>query len=172
MNIPDLITQLWAQINHWSRGDSLAITHCHLHLCPKLQNWNFRHKRSWTKRTQLCKIPQVSESAQFVREAGNADCRDEVKLLYGIQLKSKSEHEEDLTQQNLTILWATIMGQCTSALQEEVHGELPDYMSKLSTFYGVVWLLQSLQKIPSGVNKTNINYKLVLLRFQGKEEVL
>ena len=95
-----------------------------------------------------------------------------MKLLYGIQLKSKSEHEEDLTQQNLTILWATIMGQCTSALQEEVHGELPDYMSKLSTFYGVVWLLQSLQKIPSGVNKTNINYKLVLLRFQGKEEVL
>ena len=71
--------------------------------------------------TQLCKIPQVSESAQFVREAGNADCRDEVKLLYSIQLKSKSEHEEDLTHQNLTILWATIMGQCTPALQEEVH---------------------------------------------------
>jgi len=44
------------------------------------------------------------------------------------------------------------MGQCTPALQEEVHGE-PDYMSKSSTFDSV-WLLQSLQKITAGVNKT------------------
>ena len=90
-------------------------------------------------------------TAKFIREADNVDRRDEVKLLYGIQLKSNAEREKDLTQ-NLTILWATIMGQCTPALQEEVHGE-PDYMSKSSTFDSV-WLLQSLQKITAGVNKT------------------
>jgi hypothetical protein len=70
-------------------------------------------------------------------------------------LKSNSEHEKDLTQ-NLTILWATIMGQCTPALQEEVHGE-PDYMSKCAAFDSV-WLLQSLQKITAGVNKTTNKY--------------
>jgi len=48
------------------------------------------------------------------------------------------------------------MGQCTPALQEEVHGE-PDYMSKSSTFDSI-WLLQSLQKITAGVNKTTNKY--------------
>jgi len=48
------------------------------------------------------------------------------------------------------------MGQCTPALQEEVHGE-PDYISKSSTFDSV-WLLKSLQKITAGVNKTTNKY--------------
>jgi len=50
------------------------------------------------------------------------------------------------------------MGRCTGtpALQEEVHGE-PDYMSKSSTFDSI-WLLQSLQKITAGVNKTTNKY--------------
>jgi hypothetical protein len=48
------------------------------------------------------------------------------------------------------------MGQCTPALQEEVHGE-PDYMSKCAAFDSV-WLLQSLQKITAGVNKTTNKY--------------
>jgi hypothetical protein len=96
-----------------------------------------------------------TETAKFLREADNADRRDEVKLLYGIQLKLLAERETDLTQ-NLTILWATIMGQCTPALQEEVHGD-PDYSSKSSSFDSV-WLLQSLQKITAGVNKTTNKY--------------
>ena len=96
-----------------------------------------------------------SDEDKFIREADNADRRDEVKLLYGIQLKSNSEREKDLTQ-NLTILWATIIGQCTPALQEEIHGE-PDYILKSSTFDSV-WLLQSLQKITAGVNKTTNKY--------------
>ena len=96
-----------------------------------------------------------NETEKFLREADNADRRDEVKLLYGIQLKSIAERERDLTQ-NLTILWATIMGQCTPALQEEVHGD-PDYLSKSSTFDSV-WLLKSLQKITAGVNKTTNKY--------------
>jgi len=78
-----------------------------------------------------------------------------MKLLYGIQLKSNAEREKDLSQ-NITVLWATIMGQCTPALQEEVHGE-PDYISKSSTFDSV-WLLKSLQKITAGVNKTTNKY--------------
>ena len=101
--------------------------------------------------------PPANESNEdkFAREADNADRRDEVKLLYGIQLKTNSEREKDLTQ-NLTILWATIIGQCTPALQEEIHGEL-DYIVKSSTFDSV-WLLQSLQKITAGVNKTTNKY--------------
>jgi len=101
-------------------------------------------------------VTDESNDDKFIREADNADRRDEVKLLYGIQLKSNSEREKDLLTQNLTILWATIMGQCTPALQEEVHGE-PDYMSKSSTFDSV-WLLQSLPKITAGVNKTANKY--------------
>jgi hypothetical protein len=96
-----------------------------------------------------------TDTDKFIREADNADRRDEVKLLYGIQLKSLAERETDLNQ-NLTVLWATIMGQCTPALQEEVHGD-PDYLSKSSTFDSV-WLLQSLQKITAGVNKTTNKY--------------
>jgi hypothetical protein len=99
-----------------------------------------------------------NETDKFLREADNADRRDEVKLLYSIQLKSLAERETDLNQ-NLTILWATIMGQCTPALQEEVHGD-PDYLSKSSTFDSV-WLLQSLQKITAGVNKTTNKYHSV-----------
>jgi hypothetical protein len=100
-------------------------------------------------------VEDETETDKFIREADNGDRRDEVKLLYGIQLKSLAEREADLNQ-NLTILWATIMGQCTPALQEEVHGD-PDYLSKSSTFDSV-WLLQSLQKITAGVNKTTNRY--------------
>ncbi len=110
------------------------------------------------KKNSLDPTPPVedeTETDKFIREADNADRRDEVKLLYGIQLKSLAERETDLNQ-NLTILWATIMGQCTPALQEEVHGD-PDYLSKSSTFDSV-WLLQSLQKITAGVNKTTNKY--------------
>ena len=111
------------------------------------------------KKNNLNPLPppkkEESESEQFVRETENTDRRDEVKVLYNIQVKFKCEREKDLTQ-NLTVLWATIMGQCTPALQEEVHGE-PDYMSKSSTFDSV-WLLQSLQKITAGVNKTTNKY--------------
>ena len=107
-----------------------------------------------------------NETEKFLREADNADRRDEVKLLYGIQLKSIAERERDLTQ-NLTILWATIMGQCTPALQEEVHGD-PDYLSKSSTFDSV-WLLQSLQKITAGGNKTTNKYYSV---FKATKKVL
>jgi len=100
-------------------------------------------------------VADESDSEAYIREAENPDRRDEVKLLYGIQLKSNAEREKDLSK-NLTMLWATIMGQCTPALQEEVHGE-PDYMSKSSSFDSV-WLLQSLQKITAGVNKTTNKY--------------
>jgi len=105
-------------------------------------------------------LPVADEdaAATFIREADNADRRDEAMSLYGIQLKSNAEREKDLTQY-LTILLATIMGQCTPALQEEVHGE-PEYLSKSSTFDSV-WLLQSLQKITAGVNNTTNKYHSV-----------
>ena len=66
-----------------------------------------------------------------------------------------AERERDLTQ-NLTILWATIVGQCSPALQEEVKGH-PDYIPKSADFSSI-WLLESLQKITVGVNKTANKY--------------
>ena len=66
-----------------------------------------------------------------------------------------AERERDLTQ-NLTILWATIMGQCSPALQEEISGD-PDYIAK-SAIFDSVWLLQTFQKITAGINKTTNRY--------------
>jgi hypothetical protein len=60
-------------------------------------------------------VPPAAEEdaeATFVREADNTDRKEEAKLSYGIHVNSMFEREKDLTQ-NLTILWATIMGQCT-----------------------------------------------------------
>ena len=48
------------------------------------------------------------------------------------------------------------MGQCTSALQEEVNWD-PDYISK-TTDFDSIWLLQTLQKITVGVNKATNKY--------------
>ena len=52
------------------------------------------------RQNNLNPSPPVADedtAATFIREADNADRRDEVKLLYGIQLKSNIEHEKDLT---------------------------------------------------------------------------
>ena len=110
------------------------------------------------KKGNLDLIPPATDETdadKFTREADNTDRKEEAKLNYGMHVKSMFEREKDLTQ-NLTILWATIMGQCTPALQEEVHGE-PDYASRYADF-GSVWLLQTLQKITAGVNKTTNKY--------------
>ena len=110
------------------------------------------------KKGNLDLIPPATDETdadKFTREADNTDRKEEAKLNYGMHVKSMFEREKDLTQ-NLTILWATIMGQCTPALQEEVHGE-PDYASRYADFDSV-WLLQTLQKITAGVNKTTNKY--------------
>ena len=96
-----------------------------------------------------------SESDEFQRKSENTDKHEMAKMLYSSQIKLNGERERDLTQ-NLTILWATIMGQCSPALQEEVNGD-PDYITKSADFDSV-WLLQTLQKITAGVNKTTNRY--------------
>ena len=40
-------------------------------------------------------VEDETETDKFIREADNGDRRDEVKLLYGIQLKSLAEREAD-----------------------------------------------------------------------------
>jgi hypothetical protein len=90
-----------------------------------------------------------------MREAENVDKNEMAKLMYSSQVKQNAERERDLTQ-NLTILWSTILGQCSSALQEEVKGH-PDYIQKSSDFRSI-WLLKTLQKITAGVNKTTNKY--------------
>ena len=77
------------------------------------------------------------------------------KIIFNNEVKPHAEHKRDLNQ-NLTILWATILRQYIPALQEEANGE-PDYTSKSSNFDSV-WLLQTLQKITAGVNKTTNKY--------------
>ena len=96
-----------------------------------------------------------SESEKFVRESENADKQEMAKMQYSTQLKLNGERQRDLNQ-NLTILWATIMGQCSPALQEEVKGH-PEYLTKAADFDSV-WLLEALQKITAGVNKTTNKY--------------
>ena len=89
--------------------------------------------------------PKESGDEQFLRESDNADQKEMAKIIFNNEVKLYAERNRDLTQ-NLTILWATILGQCTPALQEEVNGE-PDYISKSSTFDSI-WLLQTIQKLP------------------------
>ena len=96
-----------------------------------------------------------TDAQKFIRESENSDRTDTAKILFNNEIKLAAERERDVVQ-NLTILWATIIGQCTPALQEEIQGE-PDYVAK-STAFDSVWLLQTLQKITAGVNKTTNKY--------------
>jgi len=99
---------------------------------------------------------QEYEVAKFTREApDNSDRKEMAKIFFINEVKAHTERVRDLTQ-NLTILWATILGQCTPALQEEINGE-PDYIVKAAEFDSI-WLLQTLQKITAGVNKTTNKY--------------
>ena len=95
------------------------------------------------------------DSVKFSRESDNADKKEMAKLLYSSQVKLNADQERDLTQ-NLTILWATIIGQCSPALQEEVKGH-PDYLPKSADFNSI-WLLETLQKITARANKTTNKY--------------
>ena len=63
-----------------------------------------------------------TEAERLVRESENEDKNEMIKILYNTEVKLYAERERDLTQ-NLTILWATITGQCTPALLEEISGE-------------------------------------------------
>jgi hypothetical protein len=96
-----------------------------------------------------------SETEKFDRESDNSDRKEMAKMIFNNEIKQHAERERDLTQ-NLTILWATIMGQCTPALHEEVNGD-PDYTTSAADFDSV-WLLKTLQKITAGVNKTTNKY--------------
>ena len=73
------------------------------------------------------------------------------KSIYQSHLKMKLECLQHI-EQNVTILQSTILAQCALASQEEL-SEDPAYLSKSVTFDSV-WLLQTLQKITAGVNKT------------------
>ena len=53
-------------------------------------------------------------------------------------------------------LWAVIYGQCTPVLQEEISGD-PEYATKSANFDSI-WLLQTLQNVTAGVNKTSNLY--------------
>ena len=98
---------------------------------------------------------EEDEDVKFAREAENADKHEMAKMLFSSEIKLNPECERDLNQ-NLTILRATIMGQCSPALQEEMKGH-PDYIAKSADFHSI-WLLETLQKVTAGVNKTTNMY--------------
>ena len=102
-------------------------------------------------------IPKSGESEEdkFIRESNNADKRMMLQTIYTQHIKSISDRLQQC-EQNLTILWNDIIGQCSPALQEELHGA-PDYTSK-SSVYDAVWLLQTLQRLTAGANKTTNKY--------------
>ena len=65
---------------------------------------------------RLIPTPTVeSTDEKEQRDSDNQDRKDMVKIIFNNDIKSLSEKQRDLTQ-NLTILWATIIGQCTPAL--------------------------------------------------------
>ena len=96
-----------------------------------------------------------SEEDKFIRESNNADKRTMVQTLYTQHIKSISERTQQC-EQNMTILWTDILGQCSPALQEELHGD-PDYTSRSASF-DAIWLIQTLQKLTVGANKTTNKY--------------
>ena len=100
-------------------------------------------------------VSTENKNEKLLRESKNTDKKEMAKMLYSSQIKLNAERGRDLTQ-NLTILWATIMGQCSPALQVEIKGH-PDYIPKSADFSSI-WLLETLQKITAGVNKTTNKY--------------
>ena len=103
-------------------------------------------------------VPPVSgesDTDKFSRDTENDDRQAMAKMLFNEAIKQHSQRIKDLTQ-NLTILWATILGQCTPALQEDVNGD-PDYATRAGDFDSV-WLLQTLQKVTAGIHKTTNKY--------------
>ena len=91
------------------------------------------------------------EENKFIRELNNVDKRVSLQTVYTQHVKSIAKRAQQC-EQNLTILWTDIIGQCSPALQEEVQDD-PDYTSKSST-YDAMWLLQTLQKLTAGAKAT------------------
>ena len=89
------------------------------------------------------------------REQDNDDRKDMVKTIYNQHVKTITERTQ-ICEQNMTVLWSDIIGNCSPSLQEEISGD-PLYTSKSSSFDSV-WLLQTLQKITAGANKTTNKY--------------
>ena len=89
------------------------------------------------------------------REQDNDDRKDMVKTIYNQHVKTITERTQ-VCEQNMTVLWSDIIGNCSPSLQEEISGD-PLYTSKSSSFDSV-WLLQTLQKITAGANKTTNKY--------------
>ena len=92
---------------------------------------------------------------KFDREQENADRRDMVKTIYNQHIKNISKRIQ-VCEQNMTVLWADIIGNCSLSLQEELSGD-PLYLTKSSSFDSI-WLLQTLHKITAGANKTTNKY--------------
>ena len=68
--------------------------------------------------------PPSSETAEekFIREQENDDRKDMVKTIYNQHIKSISERRQ-VCEQNMTVLWSDIIGNCSPSLQEELSSD-------------------------------------------------
>ena len=96
-----------------------------------------------------------TDENKFDREQENADRRDMVKTIYNQHIKNISERIQ-VCEQNMTVLWADIIGNCSPSLQEELSGD-PLYLTKSSSFDSI-WLLQTpFRRSPPGQIKQPTN---------------
>ena len=67
------------------------------------------------------------------REQENVDRRDMVKTIYNQHIRSISERIQ-VCEQNMIVLWADIIGNCSLSLQEKIHKWRPVIPTKNALF--------------------------------------
>ncbi|GFH61249.1 gag-pol polyprotein [Chaetoceros tenuissimus] len=117
-----------------------------------------------------------TEAAKFIREGTNRDTEETIAAIWQAEIKMFVQKTSEL-RTNMAKLWSIIKDQCSHSLQEELRAE-KDFDQKEKD-YDVLWLLQTLQQITSGINDTsNCYYSLyhTIKDFykirQGKDETL
>ena len=96
-----------------------------------------------------------SEAAKFIREGTNRDTEETIAAIWQAEIKMFVQKTNEL-RTNMAKLWSIIKDQCSHSLQEELRAE-KDYDQKEKD-YDVLWLLQTLQQLTSGINDTSNRY--------------
>ena len=96
-----------------------------------------------------------SEAAKFIREGTNRDTKETIDAIWQAEIKMFVQKTNEL-RTNMAKLWSIIKDQCSHSLQEELRAE-KDYDQKEKD-YDVLWLLQTLQQLTSGINDTSNRY--------------
>ena len=96
-----------------------------------------------------------SATAKELRETTNKEVEDTVQAIWQGEIKMFVQRNNEL-KTNMAKLWSIIKDQCSYSLREELRAET-DYLTKESS-YDVIWLLNALQRLTSGITDTNNRY--------------